>query len=187
MIRPLRVVAVCLAMTILSACLTQPDYRPDRANPDTVPSVDLERYQGLWYEIARYPNWFERGCEGVTAEYALRPDGRIAVTNTCRKDSVSGEAKVANGRARSIEGSGNARLKVRFAPDWVPFAEGDYWILHLEDDYSAVLVGDPGGKYLWILAREPELPEATLAHIYARAEALGYATAPLRLTEQPPA
>ena len=166
----------------MTACMSQPDYRADTAPPETVASVDLERYAGLWYEIARYPNGFQQDCEGVTAEYIQRPDGKITVINTCRL----GDERTAKGVARVVEGSGNSKLKVQFAPEWVPFAAGDYWILHLEDDYSAALVGAPSGKYLWILARQPQISDALMAKIKARAEALGYEIAPLKLTEQAP-
>ena len=168
----------------LSACTSQPDYRAWEAAPQTVPQVDLARYEGLWHEIARYPNRFEKDCTGVTAEYAQRADGRIDVINTCRQGSVDGPVEVARGVARVMDQSGNARLKVKFAPSWVPFAWGDYWILHLEPDYSAVLVGDPGGRYLWILAREKTLSADMLTRIKARAGELGYETAPLEMTDQ---
>jgi apolipoprotein D and lipocalin family protein len=165
---------------VLSGCMSQPDYRAETAPPETVASVDLDRYAGLWYEIARYPNGFQQDCEGVTAEYTLRDDGKITVLNTCRL----GDARSSEGVARVVEGSNNAKLKVQFAPEWVPFAAGDYWILHLEDDYSAALVGAPSGKYLWILARQPQISDALMTKIKSRAEALGYKTAPLKLTEQ---
>ena len=83
-----------------------------------------------------------------------------------------------------VDGSNGAKLKVQFAPEWVPFASGDYWVLDLADDYSHALVGAPSGKYLWILSRTPDLPEETYAAITQRAEALGYDTAPLQRTEQ---
>jgi apolipoprotein D and lipocalin family protein len=156
----------------LSACTSQPDYRAAETAPPTVLQVDLTRYAGLWYEIARYPNSFENNCAGVTAEYVQRADGRIDVINTCHKGSVDGPVEVAKGMARVMEQSG------------VPFAWGDYWILHLEPDYSAVLVGDPSGKYLWILAREKSLDAGTLARIETRAEELGYETGPLEMTDQ---
>ena len=167
-----------LAMT---ACMSQPDYRAETAPPETVASVDLERYQGLWYEIARYPNSFQQDCEGVTAEYAQRADGKITVTNTCG----AGDVRTAKGVARIVEGSNNAKLKVQFAPEWVPFASGDYWVLHLEPNYSAALVGAPSGKYLWILAREAQISVALMDKITARAEALGFETAPLKMTAHP--
>ena len=162
-----------------TACASQPDYRAEGAPPATVAEVDLERYAGLWHEIARYPNRFQRRCGATTAEYALKADRTISVLNTCQVKGSETETISAEGRARVVEGSNGARLKVKFAPAWVPFAEGDYWIMHLEPDYSAALVGDPGGKYLWILARAPNLEAETRARVLARAEELGFATEPL--------
>ncbi|MGB3625853.1 MAG: lipocalin family protein [Henriciella sp.] len=162
--------------------LTQPDYRDETTPPPTVESVDLERYAGLWHEIARYPNSFERGCTDTTAEYGLREDGRISVTNSCTKEKT-GERDVAEGVAKPVEGSNNSKLKVKFAPSWVPFAWGDYWILHLEPDYSAALVGSPDGKYLWILARDEDPEQAVIDRILEKAEALGYETEPLMFAE----
>ncbi|MBX2878319.1 MAG: lipocalin family protein [Granulosicoccus sp.] len=159
---------------LLSACATQPDYRPNPTPPETVKNVDLSRYAGTWFEIARYPNSFEKNCQGVTAEYEQKADGSIRVLNTCRIGSPDGKIRTAEGRARVVEGTGNAKLRVKFAPAWVPFAEGDYWILHLEADYSAALVGDPSGRYLWILARENTLTPETLLAIKTRAAELGY-------------
>ena len=168
-----------LAALLLAACSSQPDHRAEEAPPETVATVDLERYQGRWYEIARYPNRFEEGCHGVTADYALREDGRIDVTNTCRQGALDGPVEVAEGVARRV---GPARLEVKFAPAWVPFAWGDYWVLALEDDYSAALVGSPDGKYLWVLSRTPTLDGATLERMIAAAEAQGYDASALELT-----
>ncbi|MEM5518563.1 lipocalin family protein [Henriciella sp. AS95] len=175
--------ALALAATsaiALSACsyLSQPDYREESTPPQTVASVDLEKYAGLWHEIARYPNSFEKGCTDTTAEYGLRDDGRISVTNSCTKEKT-GKRDVAEGVAKPVEGSNNSKLKVKFAPEWVPFAWGDYWILHLEPDYSAALVGSPNGKYLWILARDEAPDQTVIDRILKKAEALGYETGPL--------
>lgn len=182
--RPFSLAALLLMGAAMTACMSQPDYRAIEAVPKTVASVDLDKYSGKWFEIARYPNSFEENCTNVTAEYAPRADGAITVTNTCFKGSAAGKKDVAEGVARVVKGSGNTKLKVKFAPAWVPFASGDYWILHLEDDYSAVLVGDPAGKYLWILARDAKIDYALLNKIKSKAEALGYETAPLKMTQQ---
>lgn len=165
----------------LWACTSQPDYRAEIAPPETVAMVDLDRYVGLWYEIARYPNSFQKKCEGVTAEYTRREDGKITVLNTCR----AGKERTAKGVARVIEASNGAKLKVKFAPEWIPFAEGDYWVLALDEDYTSALVGSPSGKYLWILSRTPKLDEARLTELKARAEILGYDIEPLKMTDQP--
>ncbi|MCX7984412.1 MAG: lipocalin family protein [Bacteroidetes bacterium] len=122
---------------------------------DTVASVDLSRYVGVWYEVARLPNNFQEGCYCTTAEYTLRSDGTIAVRNSCRKDSVNGRIDQVTGKAFVVEGSNNAKLKVQFF--W-PF-RGDYWILALGPEYSYAVVGTPNRQYLWILSRTPSLPD----------------------------
>jgi len=135
----------------------------------TVGSVDLNRYSGEWHEIARYPNWFQRKCTGaVTARYTPRPDGSIEVLNTCRK--ADGAMESAKGTARAVPGSGNAKLKVRFAG---PFT-GDYWIIALDPNYRWSLVGHPSRKYLWILSRDREIPDALYARIVSFAVSQGY-------------
>jgi apolipoprotein D and lipocalin family protein len=152
----LNLILLSLAL-LLAAC--GDIYRDRSVEMTTVNSVDLQRYQGRWYEIARYPNFFERGCVGVTATYGLREDGRIDVRNACRANTLDGDLKVAEGIAR-VEGPG--KLGVTFTP-WLPGVWGDYWVLHLEPDYSVVVVGSPGGRVGWILARSPELEGPALA------------------------
>jgi len=137
-----------------------------------VASVDLERYAGDWFEIARLPNWFERRCVAdVTASYRLRPDGRLDVVNRCRsrKGSVT-----ARGVARVVDDRTRARLKVRFAPallSFLPFVWGDYWILALGDAYEWAVVGTPDRRCLWVLSRTPRLADASVARALDRAQA----------------
>ncbi|MDX2236249.1 MAG: lipocalin family protein [Hyphomonadaceae bacterium] len=166
---------MAVAAAALSACaLAQPSHR-DASVPITVePSVDLQRYAGRWYEIARYPNWFERGCQDVTAEYALQADGRVRVVNTCVRPDAQPPVFVADGRARVVEGSNNAKLRVSFAPEWIPFAWGDYWVLEVDDAYQTALVGAPNGGYLWILARTPSIAPETRAHLEEAARRNGF-------------
>lgn len=134
----------------------------------TVESVDIDRYVGAWYEIALLPNRFERQCVADTqAHYSLR-GGDIRVLNRCR--TGDGSVDSAEGRAKIVPDSGNAKLRVSFF--W-PFY-GDYWILALDTDYSEVLVGTPDRRYGWILARRPDLPESRLQALLERAEALGF-------------
>jgi len=127
-----------------------------------VNSLDLGRYVGRWFEVSRYPNRFQNSCAGdVTATYERREDGRIRVVNRCRR--ADGSFAEAEGVARVVEGSGNARLKVRFAPSWLsvlPFVWGDYWVIGLADDYRWAVVGTPDRKYLWVLARTASLTPA---------------------------
>jgi lipocalin len=122
----------------------------------TVPNVDLDRYTGKWYEIARLPNSFEKGLVCCTAEYSLRDDGKIRVTNTGKQEAGKGKVKSVHGKAWVPDKNEPGRLKVRFF--W-PFS-GGYYIFHLDKDYQYVLVGNPSRKYLWLLARSPKIEES---------------------------
>ena len=150
-----------------------------------VPFVDLARYQGDWFEIARFPNRFQRKCVGdVRATYARRPDGRLDVVNRCR--TAEGETE-ARGVARIVDERTFATLKVRFAPawlSWVPMVWGDYWIVGLAPDYSWAVVGDPGREYLWILARAPHLDDESTAVARAAARDSGFDVTRLVPTSQ---
>lgn len=141
----------------------------------TVPFVDLDRYAGDWFEIARFPNRFQRQCVGdVRTSYARRPDGRLDVVNRCRTSAGQTEAR---GVARIVDEQTFARLKVRFAPAWLsflPMVWGDYWTIGLAPDYSWAVVGGPGRDYLWILARAPRLDEKNTAAAREAARASGY-------------
>lgn len=152
----------------------------------TVPAVDLGRYSGTWYEIARYPNRFQKQCTGdVTATYLLLENGDIKIVNRCRGES--GEMDEAEGVARKADPEGtNARLRVRFAPallSFLPFVWGNYWIIDLAPDYTYAVIGEPDRTYLWILARSTSLPEDTYAGILERLKGQGYD--PLRLVRTP--
>jgi apolipoprotein D and lipocalin family protein len=126
-----------------------------------VPSVDLARYAGRWYEIARFPNRFQRiALHNTTATYTLRPDGKVTVLNECR--TSEGRLKSAKGTARVANAKGpNTKLKVTFF--W-PFS-GNYWIMDLDPEYRWVVVGEPGRDYRWILSREPRMEEAVYSQL----------------------
>jgi apolipoprotein D and lipocalin family protein len=154
---------------------------------EVVPEVDLHRYTGTWYEVARLPNWFEKKCAcDVTATYTQLDNGEIQVVNRCRKEN--GEVTEAEGRAkRASEEGPNTKLKVRFAPgilSFLPFVWGDYWIIALSPDYSYAVVGEPNRKYLWILSRTPALDEATFQDILEQVKLKGYDLTNLIRTEQ---
>ena len=119
----------------------------------------------------------------MTAEYSLRPDGLIRVLNTCREGSPAGRARSSEGKAKIVPGSRNAKLKVSF---FGPFFVGDYWVLDHADDYAWSIVGEPRGKYLWILSRDPTLSGETLDMLIGRVRHLGYDAGLLRMTRQPP-
>jgi len=144
-----------------------------------VDSVELERYAGKWYEIARYPNTFERNCVGVTAEYSIRNDGRVNVVNTCYEGSLNGEMRTIEGTARSVDPS-NAKLKVTFF--W-PF-EGDYWIMDLDEAYTYAVIGDPSRSFLWILSRTPQLDVTLLDEIFEWLPTQGFDPERLIIVEQ---
>jgi apolipoprotein D and lipocalin family protein len=151
-----------------------------------VPSVDLHKYAGTWYEIARYPNRFQNDCAGdVTATYTIDEDG-IEVVNRCRKQS--GEVTEAKGRARLASEDGpNSKLKVRFAPAFLSifsFVWGNYWIIDLAPDYSYAVIGEPERKYLWILSRTKKLDDVVFAKILERIKLNGYDTTKLVITPQ---
>ena len=147
---------------------------------EVAPSVDLARYAGKWYEIARLPNRFQRDCAGSTAAtYTLRADGKITVLNECRK--ADGRQKSAKGTARVADAKGpNTKLKVTFF--W-PFS-GKYWIIDLDPEYRWAVVGEPGRDYLWILNREPQLDAALYQQIVERARHRGFDTRKLVKTRQ---
>ena len=161
--------------TLLLFCNT---FAQEKQLPEltVVPSVDLQKYSGTWFEIARLPNPFQKDCIGdVTATYTIDGNGLIVV-NRCRKES--GEITEAKGRARRLDDDEpNSKLEVRFAPaflSFLPFVWGDYWIIDLSADYSFAVIGDPERKFLWILARTNSLPETTMQEILERIKAQGY-------------
>jgi apolipoprotein D and lipocalin family protein len=148
---------------------------------EVVPSVDVQRYLGTWYEIATIPQRFQKGCVGVTAHYSMRDDGDIDVVNVCRKDKLDGRVRSVRGKAWVADKSTNAKLKVRFF--W-PFS-GDYWIIELDKDYQWAVVGHPGRSYLWILCRTPQMDPAVYDELLKRIAAKGYDLSRIKRTLQP--
>ncbi|HSD47272.1 MAG TPA: lipocalin family protein [Pyrinomonadaceae bacterium] len=159
---------------------TAADGRKDEL--EVVPAVDLSRYVGDWYEIARLPNRFQKKCaDSVTANYTLRSDGNIKVVNRCRKPS--GEFTTATGKAKIVDKNTNAKLKVTFF--W-PFY-GKYWILDLDPNYQYAVVGEPGRDYLWILSRTPQIDETLYQQLLAKMQARGFDTTRMIRTAHPTA
>jgi len=139
-------------------------------NEDTlevVPHVELEKYLGKWYEIARLPAKFEEGCSDVTATYLLSKSGSVTVLNECKRN---GKVKAAKGRAKIVDKSTGAKLKVTFF--W-PFY-GDYWIIKLGDNYDYAIVGTPSRKYLWILNRNPQMDDRLFSQLTEFANSKGF-------------
>ena len=142
----------------------------------TVPDVDLSKYAGDWYEIARIDHWFQKGCVNSVATYKIRSDGEIEVINKCKVDAPNGKNKKANGRAWVVDKSSNSKLKVQFALSGIklPFLAGDYWIIDLDEDYQFVMVGEEKREYLWILSRTKTMPLEITRALVAKARKLEF-------------
>jgi apolipoprotein D and lipocalin family protein len=175
---------VCLSWLVgcLAGCGPSTTEREGLPPLQVVERVDIPRYMGTWYEIASFPHRFQEGCTGTTASYTLRDDGGVDVVNRCFHQSLQGEEKVAEGRARVVDTATNAKLEVSFfGPFW-----GDYWIIELGDEYEYAVVGHPGRDYLWILSRTPRMDDATFDALVARLrEVHRYDVGRLQKTLQP--
>lgn len=152
----------------------------------TIPSLDVPRYLGTWYEIAKYPNRFQRECKSATsAQYSKAGDGTLTVVNRCRRDD--GSISEAVGTARQLGPDTSPKLKVRFAPQWLsflPFVWGDYWVIDLDDGYQLAAVSEPKREYLWILSRQPRVDAGAYQSLLARLSARGFDTGKLETTPQ---
>ena len=147
---------------------------------EVVERVDLNRYAGRWYEVASYPAPFQKDCTGTVADYEVRNDGKVKVTNACYDHSLDGPVRQVTGTARVVDPESNAKLKVSFF--W-PF-EGDYWIIDLDEEYTWAVVGEPKRRYLWILSRQPSLNEVIYEAILSRLPDKGYDPSLLQKTLQ---
>ncbi|HAY70269.1 MAG TPA: lipocalin [Saprospirales bacterium] len=147
---------------------------------EAVPFVDLNKYAGKWYDIASFPQRFQKGCHRTTAEYSLSDIGYVIVENRCNKDSLNGKESYIKGKAFVVPGTNNAKLKVQFF--W-PF-KGDYWIIDLAEDYSYAVVSEPGKKYLWILSRTPVMDDTMYKQVTDRLLSKGFDLSKLKKTIQ---
>lgn len=160
------------ALTLLTACGTV--YR-DRAQPITsVADFDVSAYLGTWYEIARYPVRFQRGCTATTAEYGALDATSITVVNTCRQDTPDGPIRQIRGMAALVA---PGQLRVQF--DTVPFVRAPYWVLWVDETYNTAVVGVPNGRAGWILARDPQISASARTVAEAVLTANGYDTSAL--------
>ena len=162
---PLRATFAVLSLSLM-AQVTQ------AAAPAPTKPVDLQRYAGRWYEIARTPNRFERGkaCDAPTADYQQDAKGDVTVVQTCHENSANGPEKVYHATARIMDPGVNAKLKLTF---YVVLSK-EYWVLDHAQDYKWAIVGDPTGKFLWLFSRQAALPPALKDTLLTRAKALGY-------------
>ena len=142
----------------------------------TIASLDVPRYMGTWFEVAKYPNRFQKQCVSDTrAEYALQADGRVKVTNRCRL--ISGATEEAVGAARQLGDANSAKLEVRFAPAWLSFLPavwGNYWVIDLDANYQLVAVSEPKREFLWMLSRTPKPDPAAVGALMTRLGTLGF-------------
>jgi lipocalin len=159
----------------VASCQTQ---KSEVMNTTTVKELDLQRYMGTWYEIARLDHRFERGLVGVTATYSMREDGKIRVLNQGYKNKLDGKLSVAEGKAKLTDEPG--KLKVSFF--WIFYA--DYFVMELDQNYQWALIGSKLDKYLWILSRTPKLEESVKNLILGKAKNRGYDTSKLIWVEQ---
>jgi apolipoprotein D and lipocalin family protein len=179
-------IILCLIVMVIVPIVTSAQDK-SKQPLEVVPSVDLVRYCGSWYEIARLPNGFQEKCAGdVIATYTLLNDGQIKVVNRCRKED--GEITEAEGRAKRASDDGpNSKLKVRFAPSilsFLPFVWGNYWILELDAAYTYAVVGEPNREYLWILSRSPRMDENIIQGILDRMKEKGFDVSKVIRTKQ---
>lgn len=173
-------ITLCFLLPLLAVSVIWcPLSRAESSPLPVVPHVDLKRYAGEWYEIARFLNSFQRDCVGSKATYTLRDDGKMSVLNQCYDKSLSGKLREATGTAWVVDEKTNAKLKVSFF--W-PFA-GDYWIIELGKNYEYTVIGHPDRKYLWILSRTKTMREDLYQAILDRLKAVGYDTAKLIKSE----
>lgn len=175
--------ALLLAAALLPAVSPAAEPPPVQA----LPAMDVQRYAGQWFEVARFPNRFQKQCSGdVTARYTPQADGNVQVLNRCRL--ADGRYDEATGQARLQDPAGrNTQLEVRFAPawlSWLPWVWGDYWVIALDRDYRYALVGTPDRGYLWVLSRTPQLDERAYADMLEKAKAQGYDVSRLQRTAQ---
>lgn len=169
------IVSVCLC-----ACAGPGAFDPAKV-PPTVARVELARYGGTWYEIARMPLWFQRNCLRSQATYGLLETGEVSVLNEC--DTAGGGKESIRGSARVVDAKTNARLEVRF-DNWfsvfIPSQpQGNYWILYLDEGYRTVIVGTPDRETLWIMARTQTVDEARYTELVGIARGMGFDTGKL--------
>ncbi|MDR3518475.1 MAG: lipocalin family protein [Azospirillaceae bacterium] len=173
---PFRIAVLVGLLTSVSGCASSPGPQTNPGALTAIETLDLPRYLGTWYEIAKYPNRFQRNCAGGTsATYSLEPDGAVKVVNRCRL--ANGDMDQAVGAARQSGGPTSARLEVRFAPwwlGWLPTVWGDYWVIDIDPGYQLAAVSEPRRAYLWILSRTPTVDPVAYQALLGRLQGKGY-------------
>ena len=177
---------VALALALLAPLAAPAQTATASAPPQTIERLDVARYMGTWYEIAKYPNWFQRKCAtDIHAQYRQREDGQLDVINRCRQ--ANGEVIEAVGRARQDGPAESPKLEVRFAPawlSWVPLVWGHYWVIDLDPAYQLVAVSEPSREYLWVLSRTTTVDAVAYQALLARLKVQGFDLSKLELSVQ---
>lgn len=183
----MKLIRLCWVLSLLHLFVLDAAAQQGQRPLKAIAQLDVPRYLGRWYEIAKFPNRFQRQCASDTsADYALLPHGHIRVLNQCRNSAGNWEHAI--GVAQQVEGPHAAKLKVRFAPEWLsflPFVWGDYWVVDLDDKYELVAVSEPQREFLWVLSRAPVVPEASYSALLGRLAATGLEVGKLEKTPQP--
>lgn len=174
-----------LILYLMCFTIFVPAFAADTAQPlQTIQSLDVPRYMGTWFEIAKYPNRFQKQCvSNTSAEYFLQKDGTVQVLNRCQL--ASGEMNEVEGQARQLGGLKSPKLEVRFAPawlSWLPMVWGDYWVIDLDTEYQLVAVSEPSREYLWVLARTQQVDKAKFDALLQRLKAKGFDLSKLELS-----
>jgi apolipoprotein D and lipocalin family protein len=167
------IAALCFSFSAWGplASAQAPSNEASPAPLEAIASLDVARYMGTWYEVAKYPNWFQKRCiANTSATYAVQPNGMLQVLNRCQKED--GSMSEALGAAKQVGDANSPKLEVRFAPAWLsflPFVWGNYWVIDLDPQYQLAAVSEPSRKYLWVLSRsktiEPKAYEALLQRL----------------------
>jgi apolipoprotein D and lipocalin family protein len=188
------IAALCISLSswIPLASAQAPSVETLPAPLEAIASLDVPRYMGTWYEVAKYPNWFQKRCiANTSATYAIEPNGMLQVLNRCQKED--GSMTDALGAAKQVGDTTSPKLEVRFAPAWLsflPFVWGNYWVIDLDPQYQLAAVSEPSRKYLWILSRsktvEPKAYEALLQRLKQQGFNLDAIELSKQTTEKPP-
>ena len=181
---------LAISLLVLSSLLIQANvYSQTVVTPvpvKTIASLDVPRYLGAWYEIAKFPNWFQKKCIGNTkAVYTIKADGNLQVLNSCK--TANGDTSLAEGSAKQIGAKDSPRLEVRFAPEWLsflPLVWGDYWVIDLDAQYQVAAVSDPKRDYLWVLSRTPQMDPKLYDELLTRLQQQQFDVRKLEKTSQ---
>jgi lipocalin len=171
-----------LSLLILALVFVSCKSQSTMIDKSVVKDLDIEKYLGTWYELARYDHSFERGLVGVTATYSMRQDGKIKVVNAGYRDSLTGEKSEAIGKAKIPDPKVPSKLKVSFF--WIFYA--DYYVLELDDNYQWAIIGSKSDSYLWILSRKPVIEQKLYDELLQKIKDRGYDTDLLIKVEQKP-